>query len=178
MRKKTFRPKVIVLGVASAFALPTGAYAATVANPICPAETANFAPDNGQDITVPTGFKVSVFASGLNMPTGIAFLGNASHFTVYVLESGHGLPSICNEQASFVGSAAANPFTPDIVVFDQNGSKIGGPLGKPGVAASALQPAEASRAGGCSRPTRTRPRTVAVRTAARASSSSIPRPAM
>jgi len=141
MRMKAFRPKAVVLALASAFALPTAAYAATVANPICPAETANFAPGNGQDITVPAGFTVSVFASGLNMPTGIAFLGSASHFTVYVLESGHGLPSICNEQDSFVGSAAANPFTPDILVFDQNGSKIAGPLGKPGVAASAFQPA-------------------------------------
>src|SRR5690348_9087647 len=117
MRMKAFRPKAVVLALASAFALPTAAHAATVANPICPAETANFAPGNGQDITVPAGFTVSVFASGLNMPTGIAFLGSASHFTVYVLESGHGLPSICNEQDSFVGSAAANPFTPDIVVF-------------------------------------------------------------
>ena len=140
MRMKAFRPKVIVLALASAFGLPTAAYAAIVANPICPAETANFAPGNGQDIKVPDGFTVSVFASGLNMPTGIAFLGNANHFTVYVLESGHGLPSPCNEQDS-LPLDAANPFTPDILVFDQNGSKIGGPLGKPGVATSALQPA-------------------------------------
>lgn len=140
MRMKAFRPKVIVLALASAFGLPTAAYAATVANPICPAETANFAPGNGQDIKVPAGFTVSVFASGLNMPTGIAFLGNANHFTVYVLESGHGLPSPCNEQDS-LPLDAANPFTPDILVFDQNGSKIAGPLGKPGVAANPFQAA-------------------------------------
>src|SRR6516162_5925345 len=111
-----------VFALASLATLPHLAAAATVANPLCPVETVNFAPGNGEDITVPAGFTVSVFASGLNMPTGIAFLGNANHFTVYVLESGHGLPSKCNEQGSFVGSAAANPFTPDILVFDQNGN--------------------------------------------------------
>ena len=112
-------------------ALPVVAQAATVANPLCPAETANFAPGNGQDITLPPGFTVSVFASGLNQPTGIAFLGNKNHFSVYVLESGHGLPSICNDETTVGGSAAANPFTPDILVFNQNGKKIAGPLGKP-----------------------------------------------
>ena len=82
------------LAAACAFApflaLPTVAGAATVANPICPAETVLFNPDQGQDIVLPTGFKVSVFASGLNAPTGIAFLGNSQSFQVYVLESGHG----------------------------------------------------------------------------------------
>ena len=87
------------------------AKAATVANPICPAETANFDPGNGGDIVVPPGFTVSVFAKGLNMPTGIAFLGNKNNFQVYVLESGHGLPSKCNEQGSF-GSGAFDPTNP------------------------------------------------------------------
>ena len=91
----------------------------TVANPLCPAETALFDPGNGQDINVPPGFTVSVFAEGLNMPTGIAFLGNKNNFQVYVLESGHGLPSRCNEQGSWPGGASNNPFTPDILVFDQ-----------------------------------------------------------
>jgi len=120
------------------------AKAATVANPICPAETANFDPGNGGDIVVPAGFTVSVFAQGLNMPTGIAFLGNKNNFQVYVLESGHGLPSRCNEQDSFPGGVSnpANPFTPDILVFDQNGHKIAGPLGKPtGAPGVGLQPA-------------------------------------
>jgi hypothetical protein len=83
----------------------------------------------------------------LNFPTGIAFRrtdgGKSSDpavdnygkplgaFEVYVLESGHGLPSKCNEQASFSGSASENPFTPDILVFDQDGKKIRGPLAKP-----------------------------------------------
>jgi hypothetical protein len=117
-----------VLGLASFPALPAVAQAATVANPLCPGETVSFNPGNGQDIVVPQGFKVSVFASGLNMPTGIAFIGNA-----YVLESGHGIPSRCNEQSAF-GSGdfdPGNPFTPDILVFNQNGVKIRGPWANP-----------------------------------------------
>ncbi len=82
------------LAFAPLLALPTVAAAATVANPLCPNNTAMFNPDNGKDIVVPEGFTVSVFASGLNMPTGIAFLGNSKKFQVYVLESGHGLPSV------------------------------------------------------------------------------------
>src|SRR5262249_3354461 len=105
----------------------------TVANPICPTEVVFYSPGNGQDIVVPPGYVVSAFATGLNMPTGIAFKGKAKKFEVYVLESGHGLPSICNEQASFGTGTLdpTNPFTPDILVFDQDGNKIAGPLGKP-----------------------------------------------
>jgi len=118
-----------------ASALPAAAEAATVANPICPAETVLFNPGNGEDIAVPQGYRVSLFASGLNFPTGIAFLmkGQSREFEVYVLESGHGLPSRCNEQDSF-GTGMfdpANPFTPDILVFNQAGMKIRGPLAKP-----------------------------------------------
>ena len=43
------------------------------------------------------------------------------------------MPSICNEQGSF-GSGAfdpKNPFTPDILVFDQGGTLLRGPLAKP-----------------------------------------------
>src|SRR5215470_10614191 len=119
------------------------AMAQVVANPLCPVETAFFDPGNGGDIRVPEGFTVSVFAKGLNMPTGIAFLGNKNNFQVYVLESGHGLPSRCNEQGSFGGGAfdPTNPFTPDILVFDQNGKKIAGPLGKPTGPGVGFQPA-------------------------------------
>src|SRR6516165_10633993 len=107
--------------LAPLLALSAVAQAATVANPLCPTETAIYAPGHAQDIVVPPGFRVSVFARGLNMPTGIAFLGNKNNFKVYVLESGHGLPSKCNEQGSFPGGAFApnNPFTPDILVFNQ-----------------------------------------------------------
>ena len=112
--------------------LPAFAVAATVANPICPNNTALFNPDTGSDIMLPAGFKVSVFATGLNFPTGIAFLGHGQGFDVFVLESGHGLPSVCNEQGSF-GSGAfdpKNPFTPDILVFNQSGTLLR-TLGKP-----------------------------------------------
>src|ERR1700682_5741265 len=91
----------IVLAPVLGLTLPAIATAATVVNPLCTNNTALFDPGTGQDIVVPPGFKVSVFASGLNMPTGIAFLGNSQQFKVYVLESGHGLPSACNEQGSF-----------------------------------------------------------------------------
>jgi hypothetical protein len=123
--------------------LPAVCQAATVANPICPAETVLFNPDQGQDIVLPTGFTISVFASGLNFPTGIAFLGNSRNFQVYVLESGHGIPSRCNEQGSFPGGefAANNPFTPDILVFNQNGNLIRGPIGKPTASGGGFQPA-------------------------------------
>src|SRR5205085_695543 len=84
-------------------------------------------------IDLPVGFKASVFASGLNAPTGIALLGDSSSFQVYVLESGHGLPSVCNDQSAF-GSGdfdPNNPFTPDIKVYNQNGRLIRNNLGKP-----------------------------------------------
>ncbi len=116
---------------------------ADVHNPICPAEVVHFNPDNGQDIVVPPGFKVSVFKAGLNGPTGIAFLGDVRRFEVFVLESGHGLPSRCNEQDSWPGGTFAkdNPFTPDILVFDQDGKLLRGPLGKPTQSGGGLQPA-------------------------------------
>ena len=82
---------------------------------------------------MPPGFKVSVFKSGLNFPTGIAFRRAGAGFEVYVLESGHGLPSRCNDQNSpIVGGtfSPTNPFTPDIKVFNQNGTLLR-TLGKP-----------------------------------------------
>src|SRR5256886_9091916 len=135
MNFRTLRFPVLcsVFALASGLALPASVFAATVANPLCPNNTALFNPGSGQNIVVPPGFKVSVFASGLNFPTGVAFRGNAQHFEVYVLESGHGLPSKCNEQGSF-GTGEFdpnNPFTPDILVFDETGAKIRGPLAKP-----------------------------------------------
>ena len=50
--------------------IPVAAQAATVANPNpvnaeCAANTAQFAPDNGQGINVPAGFKVSVSLPGV-----------------------------------------------------------------------------------------------------------------
>ena len=87
---------------------PKMAAAQIVKNPLCHAETVIYAPGHSQDIVVPPDFQVSVFASGLNMTTGIAFLGNKSHFTVYVLESGHGVPSISNDQTK-IGTGNFDP---------------------------------------------------------------------
>ena len=79
-------------GVLSALlALPAVAANNVVANPICPDNTANFNPTLAPSIDLPPGFTASVFASGLNFPTGVAFLGDSQNFQVFVLESGHGL---------------------------------------------------------------------------------------
>src|SRR5262252_4871728 len=128
--------------VALVLLLPGFAVAATVANPTCPDNTALFNPGTGSDIVLPAGFKVSVFASGLNFPTGIAFLRHGNGFDVFVLESGHGLPSKCNEQGSF-GTGEfdpTNPFTPDILVFDQSGTLLR-TLAKPTSATNGFQAA-------------------------------------
>src|SRR2546422_9066103 len=125
---------VLIVALPLLLTLPNLVTAATVANPLCSAETVSFNPDNGQDIVVPSGFKVSVFVAGLNAPTAAAFRGNAKKFEVFVLESGHGLPSICNDEEKFQNTHAPgtpNPFTPDILVFNQTGTLIAGPLGKP-----------------------------------------------
>src|SRR5947209_2174454 len=119
---------------ALALTLPTLATAQTRGNPICAGEDVFFNPGNGEHIVVPSGFRVSVFKSGLNFPTAVAFRGDARRFEVFVLESGHGLPSRCNDEtSSVVGGelSATNPFTPDILVFDQSGNRIRGPLAKP-----------------------------------------------
>jgi hypothetical protein len=116
-----------------------------VANPICTDNTANFNPTLPPSIVLPPGFSASVFAFGLNFPTGIAFLGNSQNFQVFVLESGHGLGgSRCNEQGDpTVGGtfSSTNPFTPDILVFNRNGTLIRGPLGKPTPDGGGFQPA-------------------------------------
>jgi len=137
------RANLLASSATLALALTPVAFAGnTVANPQCTDNTALFDPGNGEDIVVPAGYTVSVFKAGLNFPTGIAFKGDANSFKVYVLESGHGLPSICNDQSTF-GSGdtdPTNPFTPDVLVFDQSGSLVRGPLGKP-TATGGFQPA-------------------------------------
>jgi hypothetical protein len=143
MRSRVLLPLIFFLGfLGLLLAQPAPVAAATVANPLCPTEVVFFNPVNGEDIVVPPGFTVSAFATGLNFPTGIAFLGNSKNFQVYVLESGHGLPSQCNDETAITGGtfSAANPFTPDILVFDQHGHKIAGPLAKPTSTGGGLQP--------------------------------------
>src|SRR5215469_12858896 len=134
------------LAVAPLLALPTFSWAQTISNPSsapdCVNNTAFFNPNLPPSINLPPGYSASVFASGLNMPTGIAFLGNASSFQVFVLESGHGLPSVCNDEMAWPGGVfdINNPFTPDILVFNRNGTKIRGPLGKPTSSGGGFQP--------------------------------------
>jgi len=135
------------LAFASLCAAPAIATAADiVANPTplpqCGDNTAFFNPRLSPSIDLPGGFTASVFAAGLNMPTGIAFVGDASNFQVYILESGHGIPSVCNDEAAWPGGtfAADNPFTPDILVFNKNGKQIRGPLGKPTPDGGGFQP--------------------------------------
>src|SRR5437773_10660937 len=136
MRSRVDRVRWLVLTVAFALllSLPHLVTAATVVNPLCPGEDVFFNPGNGEDIVVPPGFQVSVFKSGLNFPTAVAFRGNSQRFEVFVLESGHGLPSRCNDEtSSTVGGqfSPTNPFTPDILVFNESGQLLRCPLAKP-----------------------------------------------
>lgn len=126
--------------VTSAFrAVPTGT---TRVNQNCPAETAFYDPGAGQDIAVPKGYQVQVFARDLNQPTAIAFMGDGKNFRVAVLESGSGLPSPCNraDGPGYGGvNDANNPFTSDLLLFDQSGKQIGGPIGKSGSGPNTFQ---------------------------------------
>jgi glucose/arabinose dehydrogenase len=146
MKLKRLHALTAAYAFAPLLALPAVAEAAMVANPStspqCMANTAFFNPQLPPSIVLPAGFKASVFVSGLNMPTAVAFLGNASSFQVFVLEFGHGLPSVCNDETLWPGGVfdKNNPFTPDILVFNQNGRLIRGPLGKPTSTGGGFQP--------------------------------------
>jgi glucose/arabinose dehydrogenase len=114
-----------------------------VSNAACPDEVAFYNPGNGEDIVVPDGYKVEVFAKDLNFPTAVAFLGTKSGFRVLVLESGHGLPSRCNDNENPVWGgkfSKTNPFTPDILVFDNRGRLLDGAIGKPKSNGEGFQP--------------------------------------
>jgi glucose/arabinose dehydrogenase len=146
MQLRLSRSVAACFTVAPFLAVPILAEAQIVSNPStapdCMNNTAFFNPNLPPSINLPPGFTASVFASGLNAPTGIAFLGNANNFQVFVLESGHGLPSVCNDETAWPGGefSANNPFTPDILVFNRNGKLIRGPLGKPTSTGGGFQP--------------------------------------
>src|SRR2546427_10790888 len=89
MRSTFDRFRWVTVSFALALTLPTLATAQMQGNPLCPGEDVFFNPGHGQDIVVPPGFEVSVFAKGLNFPTAVAFRGDARRFEVFVLESGH-----------------------------------------------------------------------------------------
>jgi hypothetical protein len=69
---KTARNLGCALVISTGLMLSSIAVAGTAGNPLCPGEEVSFDPGNGEDIIVPTGFMVSVFAKGLNFPTGKA----------------------------------------------------------------------------------------------------------
>jgi glucose/arabinose dehydrogenase len=130
-----------LLAVAGIAAAPAALGQGT--NPICPEEAVFYNPGDGQDIVVPRGYKVEVFASGLNFPTDIVFLGSRHSFRAFVLESGTGLPGRCNDNSAVPGVgkfSPANPFTPGVLILDDRGRRIGGPLGKPTPSGGGLQP--------------------------------------
>src|SRR5215470_15515447 len=56
MRRNHSQALTAALVLTPLLGLPAVAHAATVANPLCPAETAFFAPDQGRNIIVPPGF--------------------------------------------------------------------------------------------------------------------------
>jgi len=130
--------------IATALVLPGVAVGAMVGNPLCPGEEVLFNPGNGEEIVVPDAFVVSVFASGLNFPTGIAFRGNSHRFEVYILESGAFPASRCNDGVAWQAKGLpGNPFTPDVLVFDQNAKPlrtIGKPTDAANPSANAFQP--------------------------------------
>jgi len=63
--------------------------------------TAFFNPSHGEDIIVPKGFKVDVFARDLNQPTGLAFVGTKNNFQVLVIESGKACRGLQQERISW-----------------------------------------------------------------------------
>src|SRR5258707_5420606 len=136
MRRNHLHTLAVGLAVAPFFAVTAVAEAQIVSNPStapdCMNNTAFFNPKLPPSINLPAGFTASVFASGLNAPTGIAFLGSASSFQVFVLESGHGIPSICNDETAWPGGefAVDNPFPPDILDVNQTWEMITCPLVK------------------------------------------------
>jgi glucose/arabinose dehydrogenase len=131
----------VAVALAGMAVVPAAAWAQGT-NENCLEESVYYNPGNGEDIIVPRGFKVEVFARGLNFPTDVAFVGNKDDFKVYILESGTGLPGKCNTNVGVYGGAFSpdNPFTPDIVIYDDNGTRISGRLGKPTPAGGGFQP--------------------------------------
>src|SRR5258705_13973916 len=76
-RLKPLAAALLLAGIAAA---PLAAWAQTKSNPVCPTETAFYDPGRAEDIIVPKGYKVEVFAKGLNFPTDVAFVGDKHSF--------------------------------------------------------------------------------------------------
>ena len=147
MRNRTHRAAGLVALLALVLTILPATTAAqssnTAGSPVCDGEGVTYNPGNGEDIALPAGYSVSVFARDLNFPTGIAFTGDATNFQAYVIEAGTGLPGRCNtnEGISSVDKFAKNnPFTPDLLVLDKNGHVTSGPLAKPTSDGGGFQP--------------------------------------
>ncbi len=106
------------------------ASAQTAANAACPGEDVFFDPGKAQDIIVPPGYQVEVFASGLNFPTNIAFRKVGKGFEVFVTEAGTSLPGRCNAAEGYPTPDVKNPFLPQVRVLNTNGKTIR-TLGRP-----------------------------------------------
>ena len=134
------RVSFVVLLAVLWITFPVAVMAEIVSQPDCPVENVFYGPGNGEDIVVPDGYKVEVFARDLNFPTGIAFRGEKHNFQVFVLESGTGLPGRCNNSAAGGVFNPDNPFTPGLVIFDRQGHRVAGQIGKPSPVATAFSP--------------------------------------
>src|ERR1700704_5260057 len=88
MRSRFDRFNWLLVTVLFAPVLTLPTLATAKGNPLCPGEDVFYNPGNGENIVVPPGFQVSVFAKDLNFPTAVAFRGDARRFEVFVLESG------------------------------------------------------------------------------------------
>src|SRR5205823_14721385 len=121
MRSTFDRFSWVTVSFALVLTVPALATAQTKGNPLCPGEDVFFDPGHGQDIVVPQGFEVSVFAKGIKSPTAVAFRGDARRLEVFVLETVHCLPSRCNEETSSVvcgRSEDSYAVLPDITEID------------------------------------------------------------
>src|SRR2546430_695799 len=140
-----------LLGLAALQQAPNTAAPGTQAgNPACPGEEVSYNPGNGEDIAVPQGYKVQVFARDLNFPTGLAFVGKGKDFKALVIESGRGLPGQCNDPENpALGSLGglfntSNPFTPDLLVLNSQGAPMAGAPLQPTPAGGGLPPPRAA----------------------------------
>src|SRR5262245_21378826 len=120
----------VVLALAGILVTSSLASAVVLGNAACPGEQVIFDPGQGQDIIVPPGYKIEVFAKGLNFPTGIAFKGDGRRFEVFVTEAGTGVPGRCNGAEFFRDNSmpavpdSQNPFLPQVRVLDDDGNTL------------------------------------------------------
>jgi glucose/arabinose dehydrogenase len=115
---------LVVIGLVGVIVTSPLASAQSAGNAACPGEDVFFNPSHGEDIIVPPGYRVEVFASGLNFPTDIAFRGDGRKFEVFVTEAGTSLPGRCNAAVGYPTPDATNPFLPQVRVLDHNGNPL------------------------------------------------------